>query len=496
MDARADWSNASAGQVTFAARRVFARSCNLAECPNDGGAWQFSGHFVYMFRPETSGTLTLSAEVAGQPGLSFPRSPDLPAFTVSVLGPNLSERQDVFFPQTGTFSWTVTASVGAIYTLLIAPQSAFGNGSTLLPVGSEDNAVTGTFKWAIDAGSRCDSANPITVPIPGGFVCGAANANQFLATVARDQRGSELNLFCTDRREFDLTYVPSAGPARQVGRCPWSGGINYGFVTYANVDGDIKPDCFIETLWRSVEPGITSEIGDQGVPILIDSKAFEFKPPSDNLRMWHDVSLDGPGGFFVDIQIKEATNIDPLLFNPHPQNPGVPPMVTTVVAPCDLDLDGDCDSTDESLFLRSLGACVGSDNFNSLADANLDRCVTVDDQRRLFTGTIDIRPGSYPNNIGVGSNGLIPVVILTTQVFDAAAVDPLSAQFGPAGATEAHGRGHLEDVDHDGDMDLVLHFRRADAAIQCDATYALLSASTSTGQKITAFDSVRTEGCR
>jgi hypothetical protein len=104
--------------------------------------------------------------------------------------------------------------------------------------------------------------------------------------------------------------------------------------------------------------------------------------------------------------------------------------------------------------------------------------------------TIDIKPGSTTNPINVRSRGVIPVAILTTPAFDATTVDPLTVQFGPGNATEAHGQGHVSDVDGDGDLDLMLHFSTQDAAIPCGATSATLTAP-----GITASDVVTTTGC-
>ena len=108
---------------------------------------------------------------------------------------------------------------------------------------------------------------------------------------------------------------------------------------------------------------------------------------------------------------------------------------------------------------------------------------------------IDIKPGSFPNSINPGNNGVIPVAILTTSAFDATTVDPMSVRFGPNGAVEAHGQGHIEDADGDGDLDLVLHFRTQSTGITCGATSASLTGMTFGGQTIQGTDSVRTVGC-
>lgn len=73
---------------------------------------------------------------------------------------------------------------------------------------------------------------------------------------------------------------------------------------------------------------------------------------------------------------------------------------------------------------------------------------------------IDIKPGSSPNPINPGSKGLIPVAILTTDEFDAADVDPGTVTLAGANVA-ARGKGkklmaRLEDVDGDGDFDLML----------------------------------------
>lgn len=73
---------------------------------------------------------------------------------------------------------------------------------------------------------------------------------------------------------------------------------------------------------------------------------------------------------------------------------------------------------------------------------------------------IDIKPGSWPNAINLGSNGVIPVAILTTESFDATSVDPSTVQLEGLGVAVRGKSEKLlaneEDVDEDGDIDLVV----------------------------------------
>jgi len=114
----------------------------------------------------------------------------------------------------------------------------------------------------------------------------------------------------------------------------------------------------------------------------------------------------------------------------------------------------------------------------------------------LLEVDIDIKPGSYPNSANPSSKGVIPVAILTADDFDATSVDPLTVRFGPHGALETHGRGHLGDVDSDGDTDLILHFRTPQTGIACGDTSASLIGATFDYRPIEGTDTIRTVGCR
>jgi hypothetical protein len=107
---------------------------------------------------------------------------------------------------------------------------------------------------------------------------------------------------------------------------------------------------------------------------------------------------------------------------------------------------------------------------------------------------IDVKPGSDLNPVNASSNGNIPVAILTTDSFDATTVDPLSVRFGPERAAASHGRGHIEDVDGDGDLDMLLHFRTQEAGIIAGDTSVFLEGTTTDGQPIEGADMIETVG--
>jgi len=103
-----------------------------------------------------------------------------------------------------------------------------------------------------------------------------------------------------------------------------------------------------------------------------------------------------------------------------------------------------------------------------------------------FERPIDIKPGSYPNSINLKSKGVVPVAVLTTDDFDASTVDPDTVLF--AGASPL--RWAREDVDGDGDTDLLFHFKTQELDLDENSTEAFLTGYTFDGQFIWGTDTV------
>jgi len=108
--------------------------------------------------------------------------------------------------------------------------------------------------------------------------------------------------------------------------------------------------------------------------------------------------------------------------------------------------------------------------------------------------TIDIKPGSDPNAVNPRSKGVIPVAILGSMDIDITQVDFSSVTFGINGASPTHD-GHVEDVNDDGYMDMMFHFKNQESGFVCGDTEAILIGETFDGTPITGTDTIKTVGC-
>lgn len=108
--------------------------------------------------------------------------------------------------------------------------------------------------------------------------------------------------------------------------------------------------------------------------------------------------------------------------------------------------------------------------------------------------TIDIKPGSYPNAINLGSDGTVPVAILSTADFDARTVDPLTVTLATV-PVKLKGKGEpmasFEDVNGYGRLDLVVHVETEALQLSATSKKAILDGKTFSGMALRGSDSVR-----
>ncbi len=112
--------------------------------------------------------------------------------------------------------------------------------------------------------------------------------------------------------------------------------------------------------------------------------------------------------------------------------------------------------------------------------------------------SIDIKPGSDPNSINLGSNGNIPVAIFSTDTFDAMTVDPATVMLADAGVMERGKNGKLmasfEDINLDGLLDLLVHIDTQSLVLNDDDVEAQLTGETFDGLSIFGTDAINLVG--
>ncbi len=108
---------------------------------------------------------------------------------------------------------------------------------------------------------------------------------------------------------------------------------------------------------------------------------------------------------------------------------------------------------------------------------------------------IDIKPGIDPNSINLRSMGVVPVAILGSDTFDVTDVDVTTLMFGTA--SPAHDltdsdtyNEHIQDVNDDGFLDLVSHYKQKETGIGCSDIEATLTGELLDGTPIEGTDSV------
>jgi len=130
-------------------------------------------------------------------------------------------------------------------------------------------------------------------------------------------------------------------------------------------------------------------------------------------------------------------------------------------------------------------------------DTNDTTDIFVHDRGELtIEVSIDIKPGDDRNFISLRSKRAIPVAILSTGTFDAQTIDSSTVRFGKTGTEARSPSVTLEDVDNDGDIDMLLNFKPRDTGIECRDNRAYLTGQTFLGQSFEGSDSIKTIACK
>lgn len=133
------------------------------------------------------------------------------------------------------------------------------------------------------------------------------------------------------------------------------------------------------------------------------------------------------------------------------------------------------------------GTQFAMDNLTLGAAGSTDAAVT----------TIDIKPGSKENPVNPGSNGVIPVAILSTDTFSAPdLVDISTLTFGHSGDEQSLAKCHIEDVDNDGLVDLICHFSTEKTGFVCGDSEGVLKGKTTDTTAFEGRDTVKIVPCK
>ena len=225
-----------------------------------------------------------------------------------------------------------------------------------------------------------------------------------------------------------------------------------------------------------------NEASPSGFPPYFTAQVWtrQTEPPySGLLPPWGQVHKTGHFG--VNFVFTTATNQLPIALDDTASTVVNSPVVIDVLGN-DSDPDDDLLSIDSytqatngsvvaddgSLTYLPNANTVGTDSFMYMVSDGNGGTATAAVMVTINPGTIliDVRPGSYPNSINLGSRGLVPVAILSTSSFDATMISPDTVFLAGAGVAVRGKRNRrlaaCEDVDGDGLLDQVFKVETAD----------------------------------
>jgi len=107
---------------------------------------------------------------------------------------------------------------------------------------------------------------------------------------------------------------------------------------------------------------------------------------------------------------------------------------------------------------------------------------------------IDIKPGSDPNSVNLGSEGVIPIAILGSESFDVHDIDQTSLEMAGNAAREKGKSGKIgsfEDANSDGHTDLVVQIPVEGLSLTEDDTEATITGLLNDGTAMAGTDAIR-----
>lgn len=252
----------------------------------------------------------------------------------------------------------------------------------------------------------------------------------------------------------------------------------------------------------------TFTAGLEGSPDQVDLLLTRYGSPGSLFVEIHTADAGVPTSQVIASGVVVDTNLD--------TDPYTFEWVSVVLSPIDFVSIG----TLYAIVVRDAGGAIFPTDYFVWAEAEFDpyangmTLTSVDGGTSWFPATsadfafrtyvgpstievsIDIKPGSATNPINLSSTGSIPVTILSTSTFDATAVDPASVCFGDAESPAERDcialDGGIEDINGDGQPDLLLRFKTRETGIDPGDTQACLTGTTFSDASLEGCDSIKT----
>lgn len=231
--------------------------------------------------------------------------------------------------------------------------------------------------------------------------------------------------------------------------------LTYGWTWGGNSVTEVTPTVSLSLGTTTVT--LTVSDGEHSDTDTVDVSVVDTTPPLIAAPPDVEVTANTAGGYSGPIGMATASDICDASVAITNNAPPIFPLCRTVVTWTATDDSGNSSSASQVVTVRPLAV------------------------------VIDIRPNDYPNNVNLRSRGVLPVAILTTPDFDASSVLISSAIF--AGAQPV--RWQSQDVDRDGDVDLLLQFRVQELNLSAFSVEVVLTGTTMALVPFEGRDSVR-----